>query len=397
MKKFFSIIISLILTLGINFGLAGCSQEIFESSYVPDEYYALVLDTLGNKYKINVTVEKDVTEQVVECDLEFFARYNTALTVSLQGLYEKDGTPITAEHYLSHFENDEMIDLSVVGKGVMKKSCSILYLITGDKGNSSKQHDYTLTFQFNITVKPDKTLHNYVTICDAEIPYEYFACDMQIVQADTYDLYDFQDMLAVYHNTDDFEYGYLYKHFAADGTVLNYSSQINKQQTLGDVVFGTKMLHQVDPYAKYGWEIYQYTQLRGVDGYILNEMDGIFTPSTFTRGEAGVADSGWSDYMPCNLDVVKTGTDLVYRAAEKDGYFYLSISGVLQDFFHLNPTNITATYKIQDNKIVAWLYEEYCSLDGQENVYWRTTQYCIPLEGQIELLEEELLNSVCRK
>lgn len=394
MKKLSSILLSAVLIVGASLGLVGCGEEKFEYIYLPDEYYAVVTDTLGNEYKVDVAAAGDLSERIVECDLEFFARNNALWTVGLQGLYAKDGTPIASELYLSQFENTEVIDLSFVGASVMKKSCEILYQIKGDRGNEGKKSDYKLTFQFNVTVKPDKTLHQYVTIRDVEIPYDYFACDMQEVYPNSYDLNAFQDMLGVYNNTDDFEYGYSYKHFAADDTVLNYTSIVTRQQTHGGVVFGTKRLHSVDPYVKYGREDYEYSQIQGTNGYILNETDGIFTPSRFTRGEPGVADSGWSDYMPNNLDVVRTGTDLVYRAGQKDGYLYLSISGILQDFFHTTPTEITATYKIQDNKIVAWLYEESCPVSAQEDEYWRTAHYCIPLEGEIELLDETLLDFV---
>ena len=395
MKKLVSILLSAILSLGASLGFGGCTNEQFDYIYVPNEYYAVVADTLGNEYKIDVTAKKDLSEQVLEYDLEFFARNNALWTVELQGLYEKDGTPISSELYISQFGSTEVIDLSIVDERVMEKSCDILYWIKGDRGNGTKRREYRLTFQFNVTVKPDKTMHQYVTIRDAEIPYSYFACDMQEVYTDSYDLNAFRDMIGV-DNTNAFEYGHLYKHFSSEGAVLNYSSIIRQQQTKDEVVFGIEMYHDFNPNAKYGWEDYSYEQLHGTGGYYLQERDGIFASGVYTGRKPGVADSAWSDYKPNRLDVVKKGTDLVYRAGEKDGYLYISITGILQDFFHSKPTIVTATYKTQDNKIVAWLYEEYCPSYEQGGEYWRTTHYCIPLEGEIELLDEELLNSVCK-
>ena len=389
MKKLLSILLSLCMLLGV----VGCDSPKVEYVYAPSELYAIVEDALGNEYTIDVSREEGKTVKNINNEIEYLARYDTQVFLQLKGIYEKDGTPLAEEFYQSGFEDGNNVHLAFVGTYEMPKACYIYYL-----ANGSRYNDYEVKFNFNVTVKADKTLHNYVTIPDAEIPYDYFACEMQEISADTYDLTAFQDVLGGMNNTDDYEKGYLSQCFASDSVEakrLNYSSQIYKQQTKEDIVWQTEMLHSVDPNAKYSWETYQYTQIKGEDphelnpAYGLNETDGVFSAGTHKQG-------GTSDCidLPFELEVVKEGTNLSYKAEEKDGYLYLSISGVLQNFWYPRATIITATYKIQGNKIVAWLFETK-DVAADEYGYWTTAQYCIPLEGEIELLDEAILDELC--
>lgn len=390
MKK----IIALFLAIFTCFCLAGCARPKVEHVNAPNELYAVVEDNLGNEYTIDISREEGKTEKKIDYDIEYLARNNTQVYLHLKGIYKSDGTPLQEELYQqSSFDDTDNVHLAFVGTYEMPKSCAIYYL-----ANGSKQNDYEVKFRFNITVKADKTLHKYVTIPDVEIPYDYFACEMQEISADTYDLTAFRDVLAGINNTDDYERGYLSQCFSsdsADAERLNYSSQIYKQQTKEDIVWQTEMLHSVDLNAKYSWETYQYTQIKGKDphelnpAYGLNETDGIFSAGTHKQG-------GYSDCidLPFELEVVKEGTDLAYKAGTKDGYLYLSISGILQNFWYPRPTIITATYKIEDNQIVAWLFEK-TDVAADEYGYWTTAHYCIPLSGDIELLDEAVLDELC--
>ena len=393
MKKLISLLLSALLCLCF----AGCASEQFEYIYAPKELYALVVDNLGNEYKVDISREEGETQKTVTYELEYLATFDEVFVeLGLQGLYEKDGTPLSTELYNPQFNNGESVHLSFVGTKVMTKPCGIYYAKKGDRGNNSLELDCDLTFHFNVTVKANKILHDYVTISDVEIPYDNFSCEMQTISADTYNLYDFNDMLGAYYNTDDFEYGHSTKQFLPDGSELNASSDLIQRQTQGDTVYQTKKIHSFDLNAEYGWEIYQYTQLKGTDiremmsAYGLNETDGVFSAGTHSEG--GVY--GWQDYMPSQLEVVKYGHDLVYRAGEKDGYLYLSISGMMYTDWYWSTHDITATYIIQGNKVVAWLYEETTTTPHEEN-YWTDVTYCIPFEGEIELMDESVLEELC--
>lgn len=392
MKKLWALLLSALLTICVCVWSVGCGGNAVEYIYAPNELYAVVEDNLGNEYTIDISKKEGKTVRTINYDIEYLARYDTQVYLHLKGVYEKDGTPLAEEFYQSGFDDANNVHLAFVGDYEMPKSCAIYYL-----ANGSKQNDYEVEFYFHITVKADKTLHKYVTIPDAEIPYDYFACEMQEISADTYDLTAFRDVLAGINNTDDYERGYLGQCFSsdsADAEQLNYSSQIYKQQTQEGIVWQTEMLHSVDMNAKYSWETYQYTQIKGKDphelnpAYGLNETDGIFSAGTHKQG-------GYFDCieLPFELEVVKEGTDLSYKAGAKDGYLYLSISGVLQNFWYPRATIITATYKIQDNKIVAWLFETK-DVTADEYGYWTTAHYCIPLEGEIELLDEAVLDEL---
>lgn len=394
MKKLFSLFLTAILILGTSLGLVGCVGPKVDYVYAPNELYALVEDNLGNEYTIDISREEGETVKKIDYNIEYLARNDTQACLHLKGVYQKDGTPLAKEFYQSGFEDDNNVFLAHVGTYEIPKACYIYYL-----ANGYKQNDYEVKFRFNITVKADKTLHKYVTIPDAEIPYDYFACEMQEISADTYDLSAFQQILGGNNNMDDYEYGYLSQHFSsesADAEMLNYSSEILKRQAKGDIVWHTEMFHSVEFVGSVGWGIYQYTQFKGEDShevnpaYLLNETDGIFSAST--HKQSGYR--GWSNYLPTELEVVKEGTDLTYKAGTKDGDLYLSISGILRNFWYPDPTVITATYKIQDNKIVAWLFETN-DVSADEYGYWKTARYCIPLSGDIELLDEAVLEELC--
>lgn len=96
--------------------------------------------------------------------------------------------------------------------------------------------------------------------------------------------------------------------------------------------------------------------------------------------------------------MLREETPLTYQAATKDGYTCLSISGIYSDspdrseYFHIS---VEMTYILKDNVIVAWLYKETATSPDKEG-YWNTTKYCIPLEEDIELVDEEWLASVCQ-
>ena len=392
MRKIWSVVISAVLCFGMCLGLFGCDKETFEYVYAPKEIYALVVDSLGNEYKLDITRSDGETVKTVNYSLEYIARSDTQVQIGLLGLYEKDGTPIQSELYNSQFEDGEKIDLSVVGTRVVTKACFLYYLIVGNRGNDTIANDCALTFRFTIQVKADKTLHKYVNIPDGEIPYEYFYCDMEETSIG-YDLHTLNDIIGAYENTDDYEYGYLGKNFDENGEVLNYSFYLNKRQTQEDLTWRTHWIHSVDPNAKYGWEIYQYEQMCGKlsDGvnakrqvYALNETDGVF--SAGIHWESGA--SGWS------WDLPSLGSDVIYCEGERDGYTFLSIFGVIYQPEHSLTTTVKETYKIRGNKIVAWLREEII-VNSNVKGEWRVAEYCIPLEGDIELVDMEALEEIC--
>lgn len=392
MKKIWAMLLSIILALGISLSLIGCDNKQFEYVYAPKELYAIVMDSLGNEYKIDISREEGETEKTIEYDLEYFACFDDIFVhIGLKGLYEKDGTPLSTELYQPAFNDTQTVHLSFVGTKVITKTCYIHYLVKGDRGNGSVQSDCELTFHFNVTVKANKLLHKYVTIPDVEIPYEYFDCEMQTIGADDYNLQDFQE----YYNADGYEYGYSSKQFSPDGKVLNYFSNIIQRQKQGDTVYQTEKSHSFDPNAEYSWETYQYRQLKGfapndyMTAYQLNETDGVFTAGKHLQGGHYV----WLD-LPPQLEVVKKGTDLIYQAAEKDGCLYLSISGTLTNNEYWDTILVKATYKIQGNKIVACLYEETTTSPYEDN-YWSAATYWIPLVGEIELLDETVLQELC--
>lgn len=387
MKKILSTCIALILMFGVSINLFACAQHAeIECEYIPDEFYVVWEDNFDHEYKVDVEREKDQNSQIVSLNLEYLACYEE-LGFKMQGIYSKDGVKLDDRFMEEYIITIAPIDLSILGTKTLKRFFSVKC-----EHNGQWLKDFELTFDFIVTVTPDKSFHQYVTIFDVEIPFDYFACEMQEVAADAYNLYDYQNMLGVYSNKDDYEYGCWIGELSPDGKALHSSSDIKKRQTKDGNVYQTEMYHHVNPAAKESWETYQYTQINSGKGYLLNETDGVFNAGRYSVS----GNSGWSDYMPIYLEVLKKGTDIVYKAAEKDGYLYLSISGILPNNEYWDTNAVKATYKIQGNKIVAWLYEETHTSPYEDN-YWKYTYYCIPLEGEIELVDEELLDSVCNK
>ena len=395
MRKILTILLSVALTLSICSGLIGCSNEQFEYTYAPEELYAVAVDNYGNEYKIDISREKGESQKTIEYDIEYFSRFDDVpVEIGLKGLYEKDGTPLSSEFYHSQFNDTQSAPLDAVGTKVITKACAILYSIKGNDGNGTTDVDCELIFNFNITVKENKILHEYVTIPDVDIPYDYFESNVLNKWSGDYNLSDFTDMIGSNSSTDDFEFGHLTKHIDSDGNVLSCSSSLIKRQTKEDAVYQTEKFHSYDPYAENSWEIYQYNQLKGSKAndlnpaYSLNETDGVFSASTYSQG------FGYYGSLPYEADVVKNGSNVLYLIGEKDGYLYLSISGILNNNEYWSTRSVKVTYIIKDNKIVAWLYEE-TTTSPYEDTVWYTTEYCIPLEMDIEIVDESVLDELC--
>ena len=395
MRKILTILLSVALTLSICSGLIGCSNEQFEYTYAPEELYAIAVDNYGNEYKIDISREKGENQKTIEYDIEYFSRFDDVpVEIRLKGLYEKDGTPLSSEFYHSQFNDTQSAPLDVVGTKVITKACAILYSIKGNGGNGTTDIDCELIFNFNITVKENKILHEYVTIPDVDIPYDYFESNVLNEWAGDYNLSNFTDMIGSNSSTDDFEFGYLTKHIDSDGNVLNYSSNLIKRQTKEDTISQTEKFHSYDPYAENSWEIYQYTQLKGTNAndlnpaYLLNETNGVFSASTYSQG------CGYYGSLPYEANVVKNGSNVLYLIGEKDGYLYLSISGILNNNEYWSTRAVKVTYIIKDNKIVAWLYER-TTTSPHEDTYWIDVEYCIPLEEDIEMIDESVLDELC--
>lgn len=396
MKGIRSVFVAFALLLGICGGLVGCADERFEYTYAPAELYALAFDNYGNEYKIDISREKGEARKAIEFNVEYLSRFDDdPVEIGLKGIYETDGTPLSEELYHSGFDDSQSVALDAVGTKVITKPCAILYSIKGNGGNGTTYVDCELTFNFNVTVKPNKILHEYVSIPSVEIPYAYFECEFTNECTDAYDLSKFNEMIGAYRNTDDLECGYSMKHIASDGSVLNSSSSLVKRQTNGDTVLQTEKLHISDPNVENSYEVYQYTQLKGADpndlmsAYSLNETDGVFSASKHKQG----GHYGFCD-LPVSSNLVKNGSNLLYRTAEKDGYLYLSVSGILSNNEYWSTRAVKATYIIKENKIVAWLYEEMTTSPYEDTV-WNTVEYCIPLEGDVEIIEESVLEGLC--
>ena len=395
MKKIWSILLFVALTLSIISSLVGCSDERFEYTYAPEELYAVAIDNYGNEYKIDISREKGENQKTIEYDIEYLSRFDDVpVEIGLKGLYVKDGTPLSSEFYHSQFNDTQSVPLDAVGTKVITKACAILYSIKGNDGNGTTDVDCELIFNFNITVKENKILHEYVTIPDVDIPYDYFESNVLNEWSGDYNLSDFTDMIGSNSSTDDFEFGYLTKHIDSDGNVLSYSSNLIKRQTKEDAVYQTEKFHSYDPYAENSRGIYQYNQLKGSKAndlnpaYSLNETDGIFSASTYSQG------FGYYGSLPYEADVVKNGSNVLYLIGEKDGYLYLSISGILNNNEYWSSRAVKVTYIIKDNKIVAWLYER-TTTSPHEDTYWIDVEYCIPLEEDIEMIDESVLDELC--
>ena len=72
----------------------------------------------------------------------------------------------------------------------------------------------------------------------------------------------------------------------------------------------------------------------------------------------------------------------------------MCISGILSNNEYWSTIAVKATYLIKNNKIVAWLYEE-TTTSPHEDTFWRAAEYCIPLDQDIEMIDESVLKALC--
>ena len=367
MRKITALLLSVFLTFFMCIGLVGCVDKLLGIQDTPEEYRIVWVDGYGQKHEMDFAQEEGKTSYRIDCNLEYVARIDGVLNFTLEGLYHKDGKAVGTELYqeISAFGN---IPLESVGHRILIIPCEFYYFKDG-----TKYVDYTIDFHFSVRVTENKLFHQYVTMQDVEVPLEYFDCEMQTISADTYNLSEFQDMLGVGKNSYDYECGTISTN--ASGYISeNFLMQCKNQN--GTVYYTAK--RSLDGY-------YQYFQLKGpkdveeIEGYILTEERGLFG----AKKTSMLTDLGVEENLPYHFVAENDFTETQYKAGEKDGYLYLSIWG------EKGNNSVSITYKIQDKTIVAWLYEKTVSKNGV--IFSTDKAYMIPLSGEMELLDEAIL------
>lgn len=392
MKKILSIIISALLAFSMSFGMVSCAnpKPTLNSDY--HEFYILLKDSLGETYSIHQVYTGHSNDFIYSYDKIFPAEFGAYFNVNFEGVYDENGQPRThvACEDLSYDEEYLGIDLGEVGNHLLRKGLEFTVPIEG----TNRAVHYLVQVDFNVQVtRSEKSIHDYVTMKPETILFSYFDCEMQEVSEDTYDLSALTKMLGD-RETDNYQYGYYSCGDYGNGASA-YNFLLYNHKTENGSLYITKQSHSnYKENYKMVTESYQYEQVKDGKGYLLHESDGVFSTGTYTTS----GNPGWHyEHKPTNSKLLKESANLTYKAGERDGCIYLSITGEYNDYPNrLEYYNLSCEmiYVIKDNKIIAWLYthvETSPIRDGE----WKLAEYCIPLETSIELVDETLLESIC--
>ncbi|HAQ56914.1 MAG TPA: hypothetical protein DCR44_05915 [Acholeplasmatales bacterium] len=255
--------------------------------------------------------------------------------------------------------------------------------------------DSILEFKVEAITQVEIDIHDYIDLPNVTAPFDYFDCEMiEVIRADFYDLSTVTSMIGDY-NSYDYEYGNLVN--ADLGSTSIYQSELILNKAENDSVFQTEsLIYRENTNGIITTESYQYQQKEDLIGYILNQTDGDFSGGKYTMEHIDYNSIAvYYDLKPGRLVLLTRELDsVIYKMGSKNDSTFVSISGMFNDYPNrLEYYNVSCEmiYVIQNNEIVAWLYTE--TLTGPEvEGSWETIYYCIPFDGEIPLIDQEILD-----
>lgn len=237
-----------------------------------------------------------------------------------------------------------------------------------------------------ITKNP--TIDEFVAFTKINIPYDYFyQYELNEVDKDSIDFIRGCDIISQNPNYD-FEYGYL-SNWYKNNEMIKKSSILTKVRKIDDVIY------EVNEFQSTENNTSQYVQVIDGQGFDLNQnygVDDALHISTFeTEGDyTFIFGQG-----PSNILSIPT-IEIKYEYRLYPNIEIVKISGKYDDSenrIELNNVTFDITYLIKDNVIIAFLFNEKTT-NVNETEYTEITEYCIPFTGELNLLEQEIIEDL---
>ena len=260
---------------------------------------------------------------------------------------------------------------------------------TAQQEGTLKELDYYKCHSCDETksvITKNPTIDEFVVFSETNIPYDYFnQYELIEVNKDNIDFIRGCDIVSQNPNYD-FEYGYLSNWYKED-ELFKKSSILTKVREIDNVIYEVKEFQSTEGNNS------QYEQVIDGQGFYLNQnydVDDALHIGTYKTEEGNhtfVLGQRPSDILSLLTSEIK------YEYCVYPNVEIVKISGKYDDSenrIELNDITFDITYIIEDNTIIAFLFNEKAT-NIENTEYTEITEYCIPFTGELNLIDQEII------
>ncbi|MFA7560644.1 MAG: hypothetical protein WCY80_00910 [Candidatus Izemoplasmatales bacterium] len=348
MKKSIALVVVVLTTLPF----IGCDSFDFHNLKSNDIYYQLTLENFS---------------EYLVYPLESQYKANTVVIVTTQIIY------------------DANIVLYLNGELVTQTSADTPYWTYEF---IMPEEDSVLNFNVE-TIEGTETIFDFTEILSPNIPVDYFQADLEEVSYE--ELYDLSTIISMLgdSNQSNFTYGNISESNTERFNIVTQRLIYSKYEN--DSVFQNSFYQYKGRNTEITQNDYQYTQIIDGAAYSLNQTNGELSSSNFViQGNY----TFWYELSPKRFNLLNEEVNnITYKMGNKDESTIVQIIG---EFFdeteELYDTACEITYIIENDHIIAWIYTETATSPILEG-FWKTTQYCIPYDGEINFIDEVVITT----
>ena len=241
-------------------------------------------------------------------------------------------------------------------------------------------------YKNEITKNPQIT--EFVTFREFVIPYDYF--NQYVLNEADYDTIEFIkecNVVGLNPNTD-FEYGRL-MNWHKNGETFKNSTTLKQVRNIDDNIYETTEVIDTGKDSSV-----KYEQVENGIGFDLYQPDDIMYVNTF---EKGGTQTFMIDVKPDHI-LYLNPTSIKYEYRVYPDVEIVKVSGKYDDSenrIELKNVTFEVTYIIKDNTIIAFLFNEI-AINDAETEYTEITKYCIPYEGEVYALPQEVVDELLK-
>ena len=258
------------------------------------------------------------------------------------------------------------------------------------EGTLQEETQYRCTvcngYKNEITKNPQIT--QFVTFRELIIPYDYFnQYELNEVDHDAIDFIRGCHIVGLNPNTN-FEYGRLMNWYKNDEIFKN-STILKQVRKVNDNIYEVTESIDIGEDSSIKFE-----QVENGIGFDLYQPDDVMYVNTF---EKGGTQTFMIDVKPDHILYLNT-TSIKYEYRVYPDVEIVKVSGKYDDSenrIELKKVTFEVTYIIKDNTIIAFLFYEK-AINDAETEYTEITKYCIPYEGEVYALPQEVVDELLK-
>ena len=258
------------------------------------------------------------------------------------------------------------------------------------EGTLQEETQYRCTvcngYKNEITKNPQIT--QFVTFRELIIPYDYFnQYELNEVDYDTIDFIRGCHIVGLNPNTN-FEYGRLMNWYKND-EIFKKSTTLKQVRKVNDSIY--EVTESIDIGED---NSIKFEQVENGIGFDLYQPDDVMYVNTF---EKGGTQTFMIDVKPDHILYLNT-TSIKYEYRVYPDVEIVKVSGKYADSenrIELKNVTFEVTYIIKDNTIIAFLFNEI-AINDAETEYTEITKYCIPYEGEVHALAQEVVDELLK-